>query len=260
MRTSKMQEWLLALEGRLDRAKDLDAGLDVMADAFCSFGLDSINYDYSPMPLTPDREVVTPLLLKTRNAPDSMIELWRKQGYYQIDPVMRVANARAVPFAWSYFESSSSAVAPLLNDSTRPVAQYLHDTRLTVGVTVPIRQGNGALATFTGIRVDPERSFENDVEQHLGEIGLAAYMFHNFAFPMLRPGAKAGVAARLTYRERECLKLCAQGLSAKQIAARLDRSVGTATLHLQNAIRKLGARNRTHAVSLAVHHHLIDAG
>jgi LuxR family transcriptional regulator len=52
--------------------------------------------------------------------------------------------------------------------------------------------------------------------------------------------------------------LSAQGYSAKQIAARLGRSIGTATLHLQNATRKLGARNRTHAVSLAVQKQLID--
>ena len=83
-------------------------------------------------------------------------------------------------------------------------------------------------------------------------------MFHNFAMPKLRPATGCPTPVRLTRREVECLKLSAQGYSAKQIAARLGRSIGTATLHLQNATRKLGARNRTHAVSLAVQNQLID--
>lgn len=253
-----MEDWFLALEEGLNGAADLDVGLDVMVDALSRFGLSSINYDYSPVPLTKDQEIVTPVLLVTRNAPDSMIDLWRNAGYYQIDPVMRVANSRTVPFTWSYFENTLSSLTPILDHRARPVAQYLHDTRLTIGVTVPIRYGNGALATFTGIHVDPAPHFHRDLEQHLSEIGLAAYMFHNFAMPKLRPATGCPTPVRLTRREVECLRLSAQGYSAKQIAAKLGRSIGTATLHLQNATRKLGARNRTHAVSLAVQNRLID--
>lgn len=253
-----MEEWFLDLEEGLNAAADLNEGLDAMVRAVSCFGLSSINYDYSPVPLTKDRDIVTPVVLVTRNAPDSMIDLWRNAGYYQMDPVMRVANSRTVPFSWSYFENTRSPLTPILDDRARPVAKYLHDTRLTIGVTVPIRYGNGSLATFTGIYVDPEQDFHRDLEQHLSEIGLAAYMFHNFAMPRLCPATGAPAPVRLTRREVECLRLSAQGYSAKQIAAKLGRSLGTATLHLQNATRKLGARNRTHAVSLAVQNHLID--
>ncbi|WP_245319549.1 autoinducer binding domain-containing protein [Mesorhizobium temperatum] len=37
---------------------------------------------------------------------------------------------------------------------------YLLDTRMTCGVTVPIRLAGGDLATFTAIRADPETGFE----------------------------------------------------------------------------------------------------
>ena len=63
---------------------------------------------------------------------------------------------------------------------------------------------------------------------------------------------------RLSPRERECLKLCAQGLTAKQIAYRLDRSPATVMLHLKSATRKLGARNRVQAVARAAHYRLLD--
>jgi LuxR family transcriptional regulator len=63
---------------------------------------------------------------------------------------------------------------------------------------------------------------------------------------------------RLSPRERECLKLCAKGMTAKQIAYKLDRSPATVMLHLKSATRKLGARNRVQAVARAAHYRLLD--
>lgn len=54
----------------------------------------------------------------------------------------------------------------------------------------------------------------------------------------------------LTPRERDVAALLVEGLSNKLIAARLDISEHTAHFHVGNAVRKLGAENRTHAAVL----------
>jgi LuxR family transcriptional regulator len=54
------------------------------------------------------------------------------------------------------------------------------------------------------------------------------------------------------------LRYSADGYTAKEIARRLNRSVATITQHLQAAVKKLGARNRLHAVMLAHHHRLLE--
>jgi len=59
--------------------------------------------------------------------------------------------------------------------------------------------------------------------------------------------------ARLTAREQEVMLLLAQGDSAKSISQILGLSPRTVDSHASAIIRKLGARNRTHAVALAVH-------
>ncbi len=59
--------------------------------------------------------------------------------------------------------------------------------------------------------------------------------------------------ARLTAREQEVTGLLAQGASAKSISQILGLSPRTVDCHASSIIRKLGARNRTHAVALAVH-------
>ncbi|HLO17670.1 MAG TPA: response regulator transcription factor [Anaerolineales bacterium] len=60
------------------------------------------------------------------------------------------------------------------------------------------------------------------------------------------------VVDSLTDREREILKLLAQGLSNKMIAARLYLSVRTVEGHLANIYSRLGVHSRTEAMLMAV--------
>ncbi len=61
----------------------------------------------------------------------------------------------------------------------------------------------------------------------------------------------------LTERELEVLQLVAQGLPNKEIAARLVISERTAKFHVSAIMAKLGATNRTEAVSLAAQRNLV---
>jgi len=61
----------------------------------------------------------------------------------------------------------------------------------------------------------------------------------------------------LTERELEVLKLLAQGMPNKEIAAHLVISERTAKFHVSSIMGKLGATNRTEAVSLAAQRGLI---
>ncbi len=55
----------------------------------------------------------------------------------------------------------------------------------------------------------------------------------------------------LTLREEEVLRLMAEGLRNKEIAARLGISERTATFHVGNVLSKLGADGRVEAIHLA---------
>jgi DNA-binding NarL/FixJ family response regulator len=57
---------------------------------------------------------------------------------------------------------------------------------------------------------------------------------------------------RLTDREVEILRLVADGRANKQIAWDLDLSIETVRAHLKNVYEKLGADDRTHAVTVAI--------
>ena len=69
--------------------------------------------------------------------------------------------------------------------------------------------------------------------------------------------AKAGNSS-LTPREREVLAWVAQGKSAGEIAEILHIAKRTVDEHVQTAVRKLGALNRTHAVAIALRDGIIE--
>ncbi|MBE7551837.1 MAG: response regulator transcription factor [Anaerolineales bacterium] len=70
--------------------------------------------------------------------------------------------------------------------------------------------------------------------------------------------SQASQAETLTPRELEVLRLLAQGLQNKEIAAELVISERTVKFHVSSIMGKLGAGNRTEAVTLAAQQGLIE--
>lgn len=73
--------------------------------------------------------------------------------------------------------------------------------------------------------------------------------------PSSAPGPGSGAA--ITGREREVLRLLAQGTSTETIAARLGIGHRTARNHIQNLLSKLQVHSRLEAVSYALTHGLL---
>jgi DNA-binding CsgD family transcriptional regulator len=64
--------------------------------------------------------------------------------------------------------------------------------------------------------------------------------------------AEAGGRLQLTEREREVMTLVASGLQSTELAERLFLSPETVKSHVHNAMGKLGAHTRAHAVAIAL--------
>src|SRR6187401_2207408 len=79
------------------------------------------------------------------------------------------------------------------------------------------------------------------------------------------PATPADVAAqpdpyeRLTDREKQVLKLVAEGRSNKEVATLLGISLKTAMSHREHVMEKLRAHNRTDLIRFALRHGVIRA-
>jgi DNA-binding NarL/FixJ family response regulator len=83
----------------------------------------------------------------------------------------------------------------------------------------------------------------------------AAIAQESFVDPDVPPKGSRG---KLTRRQREILQSLANGESTTVAARELDLSEETVKTHTKNAVARLGARNRTHAVAIALRESLID--
>lgn len=228
---------------------DFDALLDRAQAEANQFDMDGLIYDFAPVPFTPEGTIITPSLFGARNMPSDMVELWCGQGLYQCDPVQRRTLRSTRPLNWSYHPEDDGFIA---EDAAGPVANYLRDYRLGRGLSVPVHTPQGT-ATITGFwKGQPNhRPSGADVR---ARFMLLACTLHDCMSATMDMSSVQTTAVRLTARERECLQLCAEGFSDKQAAHQLGRSVSTVVMHLQSAMRKLGARNRAQSIARAAHY------
>jgi DNA-binding CsgD family transcriptional regulator len=80
------------------------------------------------------------------------------------------------------------------------------------------------------------------------------------AWEVIEAFAMAAERNALTSRELEVLTWVARGKSAWEIGKILQITKRTVDEHVQNAVRKLGAANRTQAAAMAIRDRIIDPG
>lgn len=98
------------------------------------------------------------------------------------------------------------------------------------------------------------------VEQLVAAIRSAAAGRRTIPAPVAVRLAEFTPRADLTARELEVLRHVARGLGNKEIAREIGRSTETVKAHLESIFQKLGARDRTHAVTIALQRGFIHLG
>jgi DNA-binding NarL/FixJ family response regulator len=86
----------------------------------------------------------------------------------------------------------------------------------------------------------------------LSERAIAAYLEKTAAAPM-------DPLASLTAREREALRLAAEGKNTREMALRMGISARTAETHRANLMEKLGLHNQTDLVRFALRHRVVSS-
>lgn len=141
---------------------------------------------------------------------------------------------------------------------------------------MPVLDGLGAtraiLSEFPGAHIVVLTTYDGDEDIHRAlDAGARGYLLKDMLRTEVlnvvravhggRKAIPAPVAARLaeytprialTPREVEVLALMAEGCSNAQIAERIGRMESTAKVHVKNILQKLGAHDRTEAVTLGL--------
>lgn len=184
-------------------------------------------------------------------------EQWVDNKLYLVSPIAAACRMTTRPFAWD-----SAVVTEVVNATqSRPAAAWhlTPERGIAGGITVPIHLPRCRTGSVAWCTRDPDVDIEAVLDRHGDILRLAAYRFMDLVYASREDDTTEQKPAQLSERELECLTWVALGRTDAEIAEILHRSPTTARFHVDNAIGKLGARNRTQAVAIASQLGLIPA-
>jgi DNA-binding CsgD family transcriptional regulator/putative methionine-R-sulfoxide reductase with GAF domain len=191
-------------------------------------------------------------ILGTRQPADRSVAGWALRAG---ETVLLHGSAHAQPASDHPRELASSIVVPLalggrlvgvLNASREPGARRMDERAARL---LELLANQAAILIDSTQMLDElqrkDQRLEQLVDQLLGETGR-------------RPQAPIELLAPLTKREQQVLELLVDGLTNREIGARLVVEPDTIKDHVQSIIKKLGATDRTHAAVIAVRGGLVS--
>jgi DNA-binding CsgD family transcriptional regulator len=169
------------------------------------------------------------------------LALYQARGFVHIDPCPRWAIVSGEAASWTDILRGLSA-----NDPGRVVAETAADYGYHEGFVTPVRTRTGTLGLVSvgGGARGPFTLAERTLLQSLSGLAL------NRAEAILAVSAAEPTRAAFSLRERECHALLQQGFTDNEIGRVLGISGETVRFHLDNARKKVGARNRVHLAAM----------
>jgi DNA-binding CsgD family transcriptional regulator len=217
------------------------------------FGFDSFTCSVS-MSLRPDCETLAYVFT---TMPAAWLEIYDKRAFVEVDPRVQSLLIAALPIVWDQrsFRGKNAKVDDFLDTGLG----YGLGSGVAVGFVD--RKGHAVkVALNSEVRIiDPER--EAAILRDMGDIVLFAHFFEEiFATEIVEQNIKPrSQGASISARERECLRLAANGKTGDDIASRLGISTRTVQFHFDSIRSKLGANSRQEAVAKAVQAGIVTA-
>lgn len=188
--------------------------------------------------------------------PSDCLNAWRESGLGRHCPIAQLCGTVADPFAWDCDPSKSDWFGSALVEQQRKALDH-YGRYVTGGIAIPVhlRAGRTGYVSWCS---RSRNGLERDRQATLSSIFFISHTFIRHAEWLSSADDGSGNVGRLTARERECLTWAARGKSEEEIAMIIQRSRDTVHFHLRNAVMKLDAGNRTHAVAIACTRGLIN--
>ncbi|WP_188911416.1 helix-turn-helix transcriptional regulator [Salinarimonas ramus] len=242
----------LADVAAIDRARTEAELRDALIGVARRWGFERVLAGTLPAPGASRTEQIENVLVS--DWPEGWVRRYFGRGYLFTDPAIRRVREQSRPFLWS-------ELTPLcVQDwAAQRVMDEAGDFGLRHGLTVPLTTLDGRLAgvSFAGAQVEvaPETR---------GTLALLATYSVAHSQKLRNAQASAPVldaeveeVVRLSPRELEALQWAAEGRTEDEIGDLMTISTHGVEKHMRAARRKLGARNRTHAVAEAIRRGII---
>jgi LuxR family transcriptional activator of conjugal transfer of Ti plasmids len=177
------------------------------------------------------------------NYPRDWLDRYLAGNYFEIDPVVATGKRSLEPFAWSGKHMSRHGAA------VRRIAGEASEFGINSGVSIPIKAGFGCTAMLT---LASSHAEVDHVPIKNTTVADTAVAFLHINLVRLSTRILQRREIPLSPRELICLAWAADGKTKIETAVMIGIKENTVRFYLEEARKKLGARNVPHAVFLAM--------
>ncbi len=222
------QEWLRDFAD----AKTEAALLELLAKAARELG-----FDYCALGMRLPLPFSNPRTIMFNNYPQAWQQRYQSEQYLRIDPTVAQGLSSTRPMLWS----------ETLFASSRPLWEDARAHGLQVGWAQPTHDLKGVASLLTFAR-SGEPIVRSEFQAKAHRMHWLAQAAHAALADIQAARPEGAAAIKLTEREIEVLRWAADGKTASESAEILAISERTVIFHIDNALRKLGAANKTAGV------------
>lgn len=188
------------------------------------------------------------LMYSVNRLPGRFFEYYASLGNGINDPVIRKCMETAMPYRWD-----NAMQIPGITEKEKGFVLQYYQLGYVYGMTVPFKYNDNHFHLLT-LPLASRQDCDHFVRESLSDLCALVCFYQN---SVIGEGEGSPIDC-LTKRQRDCLAYSGEGYSSKQIAHLMSIKEDTVNKHIEEATRRLGARNRVHAVAILVQQGVIN--
>lgn len=208
--------------------------------------------DYSKSRLLADED--GNVLAETFGWERSFMDEWVNNKLNLVDPLGAACRFSTKPFIWD-----AAAVTSMVEANSNAKWHLTPERGIQGGIYVPIHMPLCRLSTVNWVSRDQTTDLAAIFDKYASYLRMVSMVFMDLVYQSRREDRPAKKIGYLTEREAECLTWVALGKTDGEIGEIINRSPTTARFHVERAVEKLGANNRTRAVAIAIELGLLNS-
>lgn len=240
----------------LDSADSMQACFDALSRATEALGFDAVLYASVALGVKP-LEDLGPLFFSSCGYSQSFLQHYQEENLAADDfTIKRIGEGKMDTLDW--WQQSRSGQLLAAEQKVIDIGRY--DYGVTNGFSIPLLSNQHHLAGASVISEEADDRFAKLARERLGLQQMMVRMFHDRVYGNIefRKALYLPLLEQLTERERQVLRLTAQGLPLKQIQQQCNMTPSYAGNVKANLLQKLGVSNGAELSYIAGAHQILE--
>lgn len=197
----------------------------------------------------PKTDNISPKIIT--NYPSAWVTHWVESHYDKVDSSVALCKVTTEPFTWS-FSRDVFAQNKSLQCYWDEAAQF--DLKDGISIALP---SNGCNTGF-GYALNTNEDSELWLKSHTNTIRALSNVFHSQLNLLTDASKSIDLNAQISARELECAQWVSTGMTAVQVAEKMNITERTVRFHLEQLKFKLNVKTKEQVIVMLAYHRLIN--